>query len=274
MTSLDADVMRRALGNEARSRLATFDAFAEIESTNTFLMEQDGPLAGQVCVAVTDNQTMGRGRHGRTWLAPAGSGLCLSLAYTFAEPPERLSALTLAVGVGVIDALEQAGVGGVQIKWPNDLIANDGKLGGILTESQPQKSGAVKVVTGVGLNVDIGRDFDLGPEADQERRVADLAGLAGTVPDRNALAAGLIDSLSAVFAGFETGGFAAYTERWSERDWLLGRELTVDTPQQQVTGKGVGIADDGALLLDVGGSVVHRITSGSVILAGFREAVE
>ena len=60
-------------------------------------------------------------------------------------------------------------------------------------------------------------------------------------------------------------------QQWAERDWLLDRELTIDTPQRQVTGMGAGIADDGALLVDIGSGVVRRITSGSVVMAGIRE---
>jgi BirA family biotin operon repressor/biotin-[acetyl-CoA-carboxylase] ligase len=210
---------------------------------------------------------MGRGRHGHTWQSPPGSGLCISLAYTFAAPPANLSALTLAIGIGVIDALESAGISGVQLKWPNDLMADNGKLGGILTESQPQPSGAVTVVTGVGLNVDLGDISELGLEMGSARRIADLAGFAAVLPKSEDLAARLIDSLSATFVDFEADGFARYAQRWAERDWLFGRELVIDTKQQQVVGTGAGIADDGALLVETGKGAVRRITSGSVVLS-------
>jgi len=271
MTSLDADAIRGSLGDAALDRLVGFEAFAEIESTNSYLMRQDCPAPGHVRIAVTDNQTMGRGRHGRTWQSPAGSGLCLSVAYTFGSQPDDLPALTLAIGLGVIEALEGVGVDGVQLKWPNDLIAADGKLGGILTETQSQATGAISVVTGVGINVDLGQELDFGIDTNWTRRVVDLTGFADTLPPRDVLAARLIDSLCATFVDYESGGFSRYVQRWSGRDWLLGRELTIDTPQRQVTGVGAGVADDGALLVDTGAGAVHRITSGSVIMAGVRE---
>lgn len=274
MTRLDVDAVRQALGEVVSARLAGFEAFPEIESTNTYLMQQPGPAPGQVHVVVTDNQTMGRGRHGRTWQSPPGSGLCLSLAYTFAQQPANLPALTLALGLGVIDALESLGVSGVQLKWPNDLVADDGKLGGILTETQAQGGGAITVVTGVGLNVDLGKDLDSGIETDWARHVADLAGFTSDVPHRNVLAACLIDNLGATFLEYETGGFSSFVHKWSGRDWLLGREVTIDTPQRQVTGVGAGVADDGALLVDTGGGACRRITSGSVVMAGVRGTVE
>jgi len=267
MINLDADAIRQSIGAAAVARLAGFNTFPEIESTNTFLMQQEGPPPGQLHVAATDNQTRGRGRHGRTWQSPPGSGLCLSLAYTFAAQPANLSALTLAIGLGVIDALEDTGVGGVQLKWPNDLMADDGKLGGILTESQSQAAGAVTIVTGVGLNVNLGEVPDVAFEEGSVRRVADLASFAEIMPKYDDLAARLIDSLCATFVDFEADGFDRYVQRWIERDWLFGREVVINTPQDQVMGTGAGIADDGALLVDTGDGGVRRVTSGSVVLA-------
>ncbi len=271
MTSLDAEAIRRSIGEDAAARLAGFEVFPEIESTNSYLMQQAGPAPGQLRIAVTDNQTMGRGRYGRTWQSPPGSGLCLSMAYTFAVQPANLPALTLAIGLGAIEALEKLGIDGVQLKWPNDLIADDGKLGGILTESQSQANGAITIVTGMGLNIDLGADLDFGPDTDQARHVADLAGFADALPARDELAAGLIDGLFSVFVDFESSGFDRFVQRWSDKDWLVGRELTIDTPQHQVTGTGAGIADDGALLVDTGLGAIRRVTSGSVVMAGARE---
>jgi BirA family biotin operon repressor/biotin-[acetyl-CoA-carboxylase] ligase len=274
MNNLDADAIRQSLGELVSSRLAGFEAFPEVDSTNSYLMQQAAPAPGQIYVAITDNQTQGRGRHGRTWLSPPGSGLCLSLAYTFERQPANLSALTLALGLGVIDALESLGVTGVQLKWPNDLVAADGKLGGILTETQARRSGETSVVTGVGLNIDLGGDLDVSGESDWAGRVADLAGFADDVPRRGELAVRLIDCLGETFLEYEIGGFGRFIHKWPGRDWLLGREVTIATPQCQVSGKAAGVADDGALLVDTGAGACSRITSGSVVITGVRGAVE
>jgi len=267
MINLDAGVIRESLGEAAATRLSGFDTFPEIESTNTYLMQRTGPPPGQLHVAATTNQTMGRGRHGRTWQSPPGSGLCLSIAYTFGVQPANLSALTLAIGIGVIDALEDSGAGGVQLKWPNDLIVDGGKLGGILTESQSLTSGAVTVVTGVGLNVNLGDMSDFELEMGSVRRVADLTRITARPPKYEDLAAVLIDKLCATFVEFEVDGFEPYAQRWVERDWLFGRDLVIDMQQRQVTGTGAGIGDDGALLVDTGKGRIQRITSGTVVLS-------
>ena len=256
MSRLDGQSIRRSLSDITNSRLDALDVFDEIASTNSYLMQQAPPAPGHLRVAVTDNQTQGRGRHGRTWHSPPGSGLCLSLAHVFAETPANLPALTLAIGLGVIDALEREGIRGVQLKWPNDLIAGDGKLGGILTETHTQRAQGICVVTGVGLNVDIGRGLDV------DQPVADLASLAASLPSGDVLAARLVDVLCSTFIDYAVNGFAPCLDRWSARDWLLGRAVIIDAPGPATSGIGAGIDVDGALLLDTSAGIV-RVNSGS-----------
>jgi BirA family biotin operon repressor/biotin-[acetyl-CoA-carboxylase] ligase len=260
MSRLDGHAIRRSLSEFTRSRLDAFEVFDEIGSTNSYLMKHAPPEPGRLHVAVTDNQTQGRGRHGRTWQSPPGAGLCLSLAHAFAEQPANLPALTLAIGLGVIDALEQEGIGGVQLKWPNDLIAGDGKLGGILTETHTNSAAGICVVTGIGLNVDVGSGLDV------DQPVADLASHADRPPSSDALAARLIDVLGGTFVDYAVSGFTPYLGRWPARDWLLGRNVKIDAPGQETSGTGAGIDADGALLVETAAGVV-RVNSGSVVLA-------
>jgi len=272
MTELKADIIRQTLGESAAARLVKLEIFSEIESTNSYLMQQPAPAAGKTRVAATENQTAGRGRHGRTWQSPPGSGLCLSMAYTFSTAPANLPALTLAIGLGVIDNLQELGVGGVQIKWPNDLIAMDGKLGGILTETQGRASGAMTVITGIGLNIDLGerRDFDL--DANWAQRIVDLRRHVKELPGRDRIAASMIDSLNRTFVDYEAGGFSQFVDRWREFDWLFGRKLMIDSPKREISGVGAGIDDDGALLVETLSEGMRRVTSGSVVMAGARDS--
>ena len=268
---LDADVIRRTLDEAAVQRLGMLEVFTEIESTNSYLMQQSSPAPGQICVAATDNQTAGRGRHGRTWQSPSGSGLCLSMAYSFATSPANLPALTLAIGLGVIGALKELGASGVQLKWPNDLIAMDGKLGGILTEAQTQTGSVVTIVTGIGLNIDLSKQRDLVVEAEWARHIVDLKSQVVDLPCRNAIASRLISGLSKILVDYEAAGFAQFSGQWQKYDWLLGRAVTIDSPANRISGIGAGIADDGALLVDTQSSGVQRITSGSVVAADIQE---
>lgn len=265
---LDADAIRRLLGDDAAT-LESLQVFSEIESTNSYLMQQPGPSSGHFRVAATDNQTAGRGRHGRRWQSPPGSGLCLSLAYTFAERPENPSAITLAVGLGVIHALEKHRVTDVQLKWPNDLIAGDSKLGGILTEAhgQAQADGALTVVTGIGLNFDLSEQKGLLGDETRAQRVIDLRAHAGLTPDKNRFAASLVSNLSQLMLDYEARGFAPYRERWQQRDWLRGRHVAIDTPQQSISGIGVGVAENGALMVETSAAGIQHVTSGTVTMA-------
>lgn len=272
MHRLDADVIRQSIDETATARLGDLEIFAEIASTNSYLMQEEAPLPGQTRVAATDNQTAGRGRHGRTWQSPPGSGLCLSMAYTFVTQPANLPALTLAIGLGVVTTMQALSVTGIQLKWPNDLVFMDGKLGGILTEAQARAGDAVTVVTGIGLNIDLGEGVDFRAETNGPLRVVDLKRHVDDLPDRNRIAALLVSGMSKTFVDYEDGGFGLFADRWSTYDWLLGREVTVDLGQRQFSGIGAGVADDGALLIDTQSGGRQRVTSGSVVMAGARES--
>jgi BirA family biotin operon repressor/biotin-[acetyl-CoA-carboxylase] ligase len=271
MTSLDRDAIHAHLSGATAGLLVRLEAFAEIESTNSYLMAQEAPSPGLVRIALTDNQIAGRGRHGRSWQSPPGSGIALSTGYTFAEQPADLAALTLAVGLGVVDALGTVGIEGVQLKWPNDLIADNGKLGGILTETRSLPGGAIMVVCGLGLNLQLDQQTLSSFASEGGRRVVDLAGFAGHLPCRNELTAKLIEALCATFLAFEDSGFSAFVERWAGVDWLRGRRLEVDTQLASVRGTGAGVAGDGALLVLSESGDVTRITSGTIRLASERE---
>ena len=270
MTSLDAEVIRQLAKDPVRERLAHIKVFSEIDSTNSYLMQMPAPEPGRLSIAVTSNQTAGRGRHGKTWQSPPGSGLCLSAAYTFTQQPENFSALTLALGLGAINALESLGASGVELKWPNDLVAMDGKLGGILTEVQQQSAGTTTVVTGIGVNVDLASTADFEMASGWAQRVVDLKSICDDQPSHEEIAGEFTTQLLQAFVDFETSGFAAMADRWSRYDWLLGRDITIDTADQQFSGVGAGIANDGALLVETPESGVRRVTSGTIMRAGSR----
>lgn len=269
MSKLDAARVHSALTPAAISGLEKLEAFSSIASTNTYLLTQAPPAISRFRVAVADHQTSGRGRHDRRWLSAPGAGLYLSFAYTFSAHIEQLSSLTLAIGIGAIDALRRLGIVGVSLKWPNDIVALDGKLGGILTEVRAGRENVATVVTGVGINIDLPEYIDFGMESDWAHRAVDLKSIVDLQPERELLAAALVDSLSSTCRRFEEEGLAAFQEDWQRYDWLRGRDITVDMPDKQVTGRAAGIDSDGALLLETSAGEV-RVISGSIVMAGAR----
>ena len=265
MSSLDASDVRRFVPEPAAVQLDELEAFASIDSTNTYLLHQPPPGPGRCRVAIADEQTSGRGRRSRRWISPPGSGLCLSIAYTFARRLEQLPALTLALGVGVVDALARLGVDGVSLKWPNDIVAMDRKLGGILTEVHTGSGDGVTVVAGVGINIDLPDGLSLGDASGWVHRPVDLRSIAIDVPPRERLAATIVGALVDVFARFGELGFSVFVREWQLRDWLKGREIIADMPDGRVAGTAAGVDSDGALIVNAAAGPM-RVINGSIEL--------
>ncbi|MDJ0814102.1 MAG: biotin--[acetyl-CoA-carboxylase] ligase [Woeseiaceae bacterium] len=267
MSRLDVAGIQEPLTEVTRTGLEKIEVFSSIASTNTHLMTQPAPPVGRVRVAVADHQTSGRGRHDRRWISAPGAGLCMSLAYTFNRGAAGIEGLTLAMGVGTVHALQQLGIGGISLKWPNDIVALEGKLGGILTEVQAGRSDNVTVVTGIGVNVSIGERPGFAAESDWAHRAVDLASCVDNPPARELLAGTLVDHLYLAFRRFDQYGLAGFMDDWRRHDWLLGREITVDMPDRQVTGIAAGVDDSGVLLVDTSDGQIP-VLSGSIVMAG------
>jgi BirA family biotin operon repressor/biotin-[acetyl-CoA-carboxylase] ligase len=180
--------------------------------------------------------------------------------------------LTLAIGVGVVAGLRRLDIDGLSLKWPNDIVALDGKLGGILTEVQSGRSTGVTVVTGIGLNLNLEQQIDFGAESDWAHQAVDLKSVKPELPRRELITGTLVDALYITFRQFEDSGLGGFMDDWRQYDWLQGREITVDMPDKQVTGMAAGIGDDGTLLVEAEGRQV-RVLSGSIIMAGPRESL-
>jgi BirA family biotin operon repressor/biotin-[acetyl-CoA-carboxylase] ligase len=260
---LDADALRGALDPNTIARLARLEVFTEIGSTNRHLLGA-APPAGCMNVCIAEYQHAGRGRRGRAWRTPLGAGLCLSIGWHFGETPAELSALTLAVGVVVRRVLGRVGGIAVALKWPNDLVWDERKLGGILLELSGEAHGGCHVVAGVGLNVSL--PTALMPSlSDWPRGAVDLATAAGgSAPPRLALAAALLDALAELFADYATTGFAAYRGDWRAADYLKGRQVSLDVAAGAVEGRALGIESDGALVVETPDGARRRIVAGDV----------
>jgi len=266
MSKLEAVDVQGSLTPRTQDRLDRLECFSSVASTNTYLMSQSPPAPGRCRIVIANHQSSGRGRHFRRWFSPPDSGLYLSLAYTFEATQRDLPALTLAIGVGMIDAFHRLEVGEVSLKWPNDIVARDSKLGGILTEVQSGSPARATVVIGIGINVDLSRYSDAGTRSDWAQQAIDLRALAATMPQRAVLAGTVIECLVGALARFETEGFAAFADAWGRHDWLLGQRITVELPDRNLTGVAAGVDVDGALLVDTDAGR-SRVISGSIIVA-------
>lgn len=245
---------------------ATVEVLFEVDSTNTRLYEAEAPRAGQARFLFAEIQRAGRGRRGRSWVAPFASGLTFSVAWTFAETPPGLPALGLAIGVAVAEALRALGAEDAGLKWPNDIVWRRRKLGGLLLQLRTEAGGSATVVIGLGLNVAL-------PSATREELavagafpVADLReAMAGRPPGRNELAGVLAAEIIASLAEFERKGFAPFAPRWAAFDKLAGESVRVIQGESTVDGVARGADAQGALLVEVEGRL-ERFHSGDVSL--------
>jgi BirA family biotin operon repressor/biotin-[acetyl-CoA-carboxylase] ligase len=243
---LEASRIRRALPAALASRLRRATTVWSTGSTNADLLVQADLPTGSFDFLAAEFQSAGRGRRARSWIAPPGGAICLSLSWSFASLPAAIGALSLAVGVCVLRALEHLGIAGVELKWPNDLVAGGAKLGGILAELRAEAAGPAFVVIGIGLNVALGPTILERIKA-TGTQATDLAALAAAVPDRNAIIAALLAELVAGLLQFERFGFDAFATEWRAADALVGKPVRVNVDGSNVTGHARGIDLDGAL---------------------------
>lgn len=259
---LDAREIREQLPREARVHIARLETVWSVGSTNTALLARPNPLSGASEVLLAEYQTAGRGRRGRSWLAPPGGAICLSLSWTFRDVPQGLAALGLVIGVCAIRALQDAGLAGVALKWPNDLLLGEGKLGGVLIDLRAESEGPACVVVGIGLNVALGEKV-LERIAASGVAPTDLRRAGIPAPSRNALAAGLTGECIRGLLGFEREGLAPFIERWRETDALQGRPVEVRAADGLCRGIARGIDRNGALLVETREGL-KRFVSGDV----------
>lgn len=240
---LDASAIRAAMAPSARARLGDLAVHAELDSTSSELLRrvQSDPRDGLACLA--EVQAQGRGRRGRAWRMPLGGGLALSLLKRFDGAMASLAGLSLVAGVAVAEALDDLGLGGIGLKWPNDLVAGGRKLGGILVELGGDAMGPCHAVIGIGLNLRLGAH---GAAIDQPW--TDLATLdGGALPARNLLAARVLERLLEALDGFAAEGFAAFAAAYARRDALRGQPVRVLVAGGAQDGVAQGVDARGAL---------------------------
>jgi BirA family transcriptional regulator, biotin operon repressor / biotin---[acetyl-CoA-carboxylase] ligase len=260
--ALHAARITELLPAAVRGHLRRIEAAWTVDSTNSVLLGRPNSPLGACDVFLAEYQTAGRGRRGRAWLAPPGGSICLSLGWTFREVPREIGALGLAIGVCALRALRDSGLERAALKWPNDILIDGKKLGGILIELRAESAGPANAVIGIGLNVALGAAL---LERIGEMGVAaiDLVSAGLEHPSRNALAAALIDQVVLGLLAFEKEGLRPFLEEWRDADALRGRQIDVHTLEGVARGLARGIDLHGALVIETPQGV-KRFVSGDV----------
>lgn len=232
------------------------DVAAIVDSTNTQLLAADPRHDPQALFA--ELQTAGRGRRGRQWVSPFGANLYLSVAWSWPAWPRELSALSLAVGVACAEALETLGIRSVRLKWPNDLLVDGRKLGGILIEHRGEAGGACRVVIGIGLNLRMAQT-QAGAVTQAWINADEILQRSGQPPaSRHALAAALLRALDELLRHYEQRGFSVYAARWSQLDATRDAAVRLLSGERVIEGIARGVDAQGALLLEVGGRLLPQ----------------
>ncbi len=230
--------------------------FAELDSTNEEARRRaQAGEPGPLWIAAA-RQTAGRGRRGRVWIAPPGN-LSATLLIRPNRPAAACAQLSFAAALAVADMLASCGAA-TALKWPNDVLAQEKKIAGILLESESGLDGtAAWLAIGVGVNLTAYPD-------DTELPATSLKALGATPPSPNDAAAGLAAAFAKWYEAWRGEGFAPVREAWLSRAYGLGKRIRVRLAREELTGTFRDIDEAGALILGLPGGATRTISAGDI----------
>ena len=222
-----------------------------ISSTNEWILQNIPSLKkGDLCVA--EYQTAGRGRRGRQWLSPFAGQIIFSFYWTF-DPKKSIEGLSLVIGLAITEVLN------VQVKWPNDILLDGRKLGGILVEIANHKNGMLNLVIGVGINVSLPKQTEI------SQPYAEVCEIDPDV-DRQTLLPKLIQHLYTRLNIFEKNGInTEFQQAWQSYNAFSNSEVNVLTEQGVISGIEQGIDERGYLKV-LCGNKIQMFNGGEVSL--------
>lgn len=234
--------------------------FNEVDSTNNQAkkLATDGCPEGTIVVA--EAQEDGRGRLARSWFSPYGKGIFLSVVLRPLFSPMEAAKCTLMAAVAVNRAINHVTGAGCGIKWPNDILCQDRKVVGILTEMSAEIDAINHIVIGIGINVNIDlQDFP----SDLATTATSLAVVCGHPVSRIELLSVILAELEAVYTEVKKFGFGPVLDAWRAQSLTLGRNVNVHGIDRNFSGEAVDIDDDGALLVKTPQGI-ERVMAGDV----------
>jgi BirA family transcriptional regulator, biotin operon repressor / biotin---[acetyl-CoA-carboxylase] ligase len=248
-------------GQEARFPTLRVMRVARTRSTQDVVLRaaREGASEGYACLAA--EQTAGRGRQGRQWVAAAGSALLASVLVR--RSPAVAGGVPFAAGLALVDALATGHGLAVRLKWPNDVLVHGRKLAGILCEVEPTagEDHCIAVALGLGVNLRV-ESFEDGVHG------VSLHTLVATPPGAEELLMAWGAALTNRIAMLEQGGIGALLTDWRRHAVGLGGPVSVHTPAGMISGVAVGVDDEGGLLVESSGET-HRLLAGDVHLGTF-----
>ena len=263
----EADVITAAqLGSQLHTKWlgSRLEYFYETDSTNNQArkMAENGAPHGTLVVA--DCQTAGKGRRGRSWVSPHGTGIFMSVVMRPQFEPVHAAMLTLIAGMAVVDGVRRATGLDTMIKWPNDAVINGKKICGILTEMSTEEDTIRYVVTGIGINVNT-EEFP--PELAATATSLKLE--AGQRINRSGVIAAVAESMEEYYDIFlKTCDMSGLKEHYDAMLANRDRQVCVLDPKGEYRGKALGIDEEGNLLVERENGRIARVFSGEVSVRG------
>lgn len=241
------------LHRSTRQWLRGLDVLPCTQSTNTDLLELSRKHGIDGWVRTAEVQMGGRGRRGRQWVSPFAKNIALSVGISIDRPTAELGSLSLAIGLMTAKVLDTFEIKDVSLKWPNDVLIGERKVGGILIELADAQRPA-SLVVGIGMNVNEAPGVDVTGDYRATCIVDHLASCS-----RNNLVAHLINAIHEAIRQFEERGFDAFRQSWERRDVLRGRRVVLTGVEPPISGIGGGIDSEGAYLIKTSTGIERAI---------------
>jgi BirA family transcriptional regulator, biotin operon repressor / biotin---[acetyl-CoA-carboxylase] ligase len=242
------------------------DFYPQVNSTNDLAREAGRQGAREGLVILTDEQVRGRGRLGRTWVAPPGSSILCSVLLRPRFSPQQAFYLTIAASLAILRAINRlvdaqpAHDVLARIKWPNDVLLNERKVSGVLCESEFSGGDWAFAIVGFGINVNLPQD-NFG---DLRDRATSVSAQLGHEIDRAALLATILGELEACYLSMQNGQFNPIYTEWASCLETIGRRVSVDNGHEQITGQALRVEPDGSLVIKSPDGTEHTILAGDV----------
>lgn len=238
-------------------------AYDSLDSTNDLAKKLASQGAEEGTVISAENQLKGRGRMGRPWVSAPGSGLWFTVVFRPEIKPYHASRLTFVIAVAVCIALRKITGLPVSIKWPNDLLLENKKISGILTEMSAEIDQINYVVAGIGVNVNQ-LEEDFSPEI--KKVAGSLAGFSGQKYRRAEILAEILKELEYRYLAFLNDGFPGIVSLWRELSCTLGEEVLVSSREEQFSGVAFDVNNDGYLLVKTADGDIKQVMVGDISL--------
>ena len=239
-------------------------SYKKIDSTNdsAYALAEGGIAEGTVVIA--EEQTKGKGRHGRKWESPPKSGVYMSCVIRPEMAPNEIAKITLVAAVAIAKAVRRFTGLEAMIKWPNDILVNGRKVCGILTEMKAEQDSICFIILGIGINVNAPiADLPKGASSLKEelRRPSKRDNLS-----RVELTKKVLESLEEEYFRLRTKGFKPIIEEWRSLSALPGAKIKVLLPGRTIEGEAHDIDSDGSLVLRLDSGVLEKVSSGDVVM--------